>query len=100
MVDKLTPSGIPELGLVEIATTNFGGHPPEFWAKQLTEKIVGYSEDSEPHIKEQARAYKDLIYRVCLIYLNNAINSYKASLIQELIQGDAEDLAIILKELK
>ena len=97
MVNKLTPSGIPELGLVEIATTNFGGHPPEFWAKQLTEKIVGYSEDSEPHIKEQARAYKDLIYRVCLIYLNNAIKSYKASLIQELIKGDAKDLAKIIK---
>ena len=97
MVDKLTPSGIPELGLVEIATTNFGGHPPEFWAKQLTEKIVGYSEDSAPHIKEQARAYKDLIYKVCLIYLNNAIKSYKASLIQELIKGDAGDLAKIIK---
>ena len=97
MVDKLTPDGIPELGLVEIATTNFGGHPPEFWAKQLTEKIVGYSEDSAPHIKEQARAYKDLIYKVCLIYLNNAIKSYKASLIQELIKGDAGDLAKIIK---
>ena len=97
MVDKLTPDGIPELGLVEIATTNFGGHPPEFWAKQLTEKIIGYSEDSAPHIKEQARAYKDLIYKVCLIYLNNAIKSYKASLIQELIKGDAGDLAKIIK---
>ena len=97
MVDKLTPDGIPELGLVEIATTNFGGHPPEFWAKQLTEKIIGYSEDSAPHIKEQARAYKDLIYKVCLIYLNNAIKSYKASLIQELIKGDAEDLSKIIK---
>jgi hypothetical protein len=97
VVDKLTPDGIPELGLVEIATTNFGGHPPEFWAKQLTEKIIGYSEDSAPHIKEQARAYKDLIYKVCLIYLNNAIKSYKASLIQELIKGDAEDLAKIIK---
>ena len=97
MVDKLTPDGIPELGLVEIATTNFGGHPPEFWAKQLTEKIVGYSEESAPHIKDQAKAYQDLIYKVCLIYLNNAIKSYKASLIQELIQGDAEDLAKIIK---
>tara|TARA_R100001369_G_scaffold17601_1_gene32975 strand:+ start:700 stop:1002 length:303 start_codon:yes stop_codon:yes gene_type:complete len=100
MVMKLTPGGVPELGMVEIATTNFGGHPPEFWAEQLTDKICAYSDDSEPHIKEQAKAYKDLIYRVCLIYLNNAIKSYKASLIQELIQGDAEDLAIILKELK
>jgi hypothetical protein len=97
MVMKLTPDGIPELGMVEIATTNFGGHPPEFWAKQLTEKIIGYSEDSAPHIKEQAKAYENLIYKVCLIYLNNAIKSYKASLIQELIKGDAEDLAKIIK---
>ena len=94
---KLTPGGVPELGMIEIATTNFGGHPPEFWAKQLTEKIVGYSEDSEPHIKEQAKAYKDLIYRVCLIYLNNAIKSYKASLIQELLKAGEEDLAKIIK---
>jgi|TARA_E500000318_G_scaffold49698_1_gene46630 hypothetical protein len=97
MVDKLTPGGLPELGLVEIATTNFGGHPPEFWAKQLTEKIVGYSDENEQHIKDQARAYKDLIYKVCLIYIQNAIKSYKASLIQELTQGDAEDLAKIIK---
>ena len=100
MVDKITPDGLPELGLVEVATSKYGGHPPEFWAEQLTEKIVGYSEGSAPHIKEQAKAYEDIIYKVCLIYLNNAIKSYKASLIQELIQGDAEDLAIILKELK
>ena len=97
MVDKLTPGGLPELGVVEIATTYFGGHPPEFWAKQLTEKIVGYSDENEQHIKDQARAYKDLIYKVCLIYIQNAIKSYKASLIQELTQGDAEDLAKIIK---
>lgn len=97
MVDKLTPGGLPELGVVEIATTNFGGHPPEFWAKQLTEKIVGYSDENEQHIKDQARAYKDLIYKVCLIYIQNAIKSYKASLIQELAQGDAQDLAKIIK---
>ena len=97
MVDKITPEGIPELGLVEIATTNYGGHPPEFWAKQLTEKIVGVSDDNEQHIKDQARAYKDLIYEVSLIYIKNAIKSYKASLIQELTQGDAQDLAKIIK---
>ena len=97
MVDQLTPGGMPELGIVEVATTNFGGHPPEFWAKQLTQKIVGYSDESDQHVKDQARAYKDLIYKVCLIYIKNAIKSYKASLIQELIQGDAEDLAKIIK---
>jgi len=97
MVDKLTPSGLPELGIIEVATTSYGGHPPEFWAKQLTDKIVGYSDQNEQHIKDQARAYKDLIYKVCLIYMKNAIKSYKASLIQELTQGDAQDLAKIIK---
>jgi|TARA_R110000796_G_scaffold239293_1_gene359938 DNA-directed RNA polymerase delta subunit len=97
MVNKITPDGLPELGMVEVATTKFGGHPPEFWAEQLTDKICGYSDNSEPHIKEQARAYKDLIYGVCLIYLNNAIKSYKASLIQELLKAGEEDLAKIIK---
>jgi hypothetical protein len=97
MVDQLTPGGLPELGIIEVATSNYGGHPPEFWAKQLTDKIVGYSDENEQHIKDQARAYKDLIYKVCLIYMKNAIKSYKASLIQELNQGDAKDLANIIK---
>ena len=97
MVDQLTPGGLPELGIIEVATSNYGGHPPEFWAKQLTDKIVGYSDNNEQHIKDQARAYKDLIYKVCLIYIKNAIKSYKASLIQELAQGDAQDLAKIIK---
>jgi hypothetical protein len=68
-----------------------------FGAKQLTNKIVGYSDNNEQHIKDQARAYQDLIYKVCLIYIKNAIKSYKASLIQELNQGDAKDLANIIK---
>ena len=88
---------MPELGMVEIATTSFGGHPPEFWAKQLTEKIVGVSDNNEKHIQDQARAYKDLIYQVCLIYIKNALKSYKATLIQDLSSGGSEDLAKIIK---
>ena len=99
MVDEITPGAIPGLGLIEAKTSNFGGHPPEFWAEQLTNKICGYSDDSEPHVKEQARAYKDLIYRVCLIYLNNAIKSYKATLIQELLKSGEEEVAKIIKRI-
>tara|TARA_Y100001938_G_C8066880_1_gene420730 strand:- start:457 stop:756 length:300 start_codon:yes stop_codon:yes gene_type:complete len=97
MVIKITPDGVPELGMVEVSTTKFGGHPPEFWAEQLTEKIVGFSDDNEEHIKAQARAYRDLIYQVCLIYIKNALKSYKATLIQDLTKGGSEDLAKIIK---
>ena len=97
MVDKITPAGLPRLGVIEAKTTSFGGHPPEFWAERLTEKIVSYSDDQEPHIREQARAYKDAIYQVCLIYIRNALKSYKASSIQDLIGGGEEELAKIIR---
>ena len=99
MVVKITPDGVPELGMVEVSTTKFGGHSAEFWAEQLVDKICGYSKDAEPHVQEQARAYRDLIYKVCLIYIKNAIKSYKASLIQELIEAGDEDLAKIIKRI-
>ena len=50
MVDEITPSGMPELGIVETKTTNFGGHPPEFWAERLADKIVESSGNFEPHV--------------------------------------------------
>ena len=99
MVDEITPAGLPGLGVIEAKTTSFGGHPPEFWAERLTEKIVGYSEDNEPHINEQAKAYREQIKQVCLIYIKNAIKSYKASLIQELTKAGDEDLAKIIKRI-
>mgnify|MGYP003108898102 FL=1 len=99
MVNKITPAGMPSLGLIEAKTSNHGGHPPEFWAERLTEKIVSGSDSEDPYIQEQAKAYKDLIYKVCLIYIKNALKSYKATLIQDFIkQGDTE-LADIIKRI-
>ena len=99
MVDEITPAGMPGLGLIEAKTTNFGGHPPEFWAERLTEKIVSSSDSSDPYIQEQARAYKELIYKVCLIYIKNALKSYKATLIQELVKSGDTELADIIKRI-
>ena len=72
MVDNITPPGLPSLGIIDAKTSNYGGHPPEFWAERLTEKIVSSSNSEDPYIKEQARAYRDMIYQVCLIYIKNA----------------------------
>ena len=97
MVDEITPAGMPGLGLIEAKTSNHGGHSPEFWAERLAEKIVSSSDSEDPYIQEQAKAYKDLIYKVCLIYIKNALKSYKASLIQDLIGGGEEELAKIIR---
>ena len=97
MVDSITPAGMPGLGIIEAKTSNYGGHPPEFWAERLTEKIVSSSDSEDPYIKEQARAYRDMIYQVCLIYIKNALKSYKATLIQDLSGQGNEDIAKIIK---
>ena len=97
MVDEITPGVSFELGIVETKTTNYGGHTPEFWAERLTEKIVGYSEDNEPHVKEHAKAFKDVIYKVCLIYIKNAIKSYQSTLKQDLIKSGENELAKTIK---
>lgn len=99
MVMKITPDGMPQLGIVETKTSNFGGHPPEFWAERLTEKIVGYSEDNEPHVTAQAKAYREQIKQVCLIYIKNAIKSYKATLIQDFVKSGDTELADIIKRI-
>ena len=88
---------MPGLGLIEAKTSNYGGHPPEFWAERLTEKIVSTSDSEDPYIKEQARAYRDMIYKVCLIYIENALKSYKATLIQDLSGQGSENIAKIIK---
>ena len=97
MVDEITPAGMPALGIIEAKTSNYGGHPPEFWAERPTEKIVSSSDSENPYIKEQARAYRDMIYKVCLIYIKNALKSYKATLIQDLSGQGSEDIAKIIK---
>ena len=97
MVDEITPAGMPGLGLIEAKTSNYGGHPPEFWAERLTEKIVSTSDSEDPYVKEQARAYRNMIYKVCLIYIENALKSYKATLIQDLSGQGSEDIAKIIK---
>jgi|TARA_R100001163_G_C5033480_1_gene173160 hypothetical protein len=89
----------PKLGDIKVVTSSNGGHTPEFWAEQLTNKIVSYSKDQEPHIAQQAIAYKDAIYQVCLIYINNALKSYKGTVIQELVKGNETDLANIIRRL-
>ena len=97
MVDKITPEGMPALGVIEAKTTNHGGHPPEFWAERLTEKLVGTSEDLEPHIEAQAKAYEEEIKKVCLIYIKNAIKSYQSTLKQDLIKSGENELAKTIK---
>ena len=63
MVDKITPGALPSLGVIEAQTTNFGGHPPEFWADRLTEKIVEYLRITNLTLKNKLEPIKKQLDR-------------------------------------
>ena len=97
MIEVDTVSG---LGAIEVATQQYRGHPPEFWAEKCTARICGISENAEPHIRQQAEAYRVAIYSAILYYIKEAINSERCTMTNILMGQGHENLATILKELK
>ena len=97
MIDQDTSGA---LGLIEVATSEYKGHTPEFWAEKCTARICGISDNAEPHIKQQAQEYRLAIYSTILYYIKEAINSERCTMRNMLISQGDNDLANILKELK
>ncbi len=64
-----------QLGQVMVSTTHNKGHDVEFWAAQTTKKIVGISEEADPHIRLQAEAFRNQVYTLILLGMKSAIAS-------------------------
>ena len=63
MIEIDTKGGLGDIG---VATTEYKGHSPEFWAERCTLRICGISENAAPHIRQQAEAYRLAIYEQVL----------------------------------
>ena len=96
MLDDIVKSN---LGAIEVQTEANRGHPPEWWAERLTERIVGISDTAAPHIRQQAEAFKVAIYETILYHIKQAINSERCTMANLLRSQGHENLAKILKEL-
>ena len=88
-----------KLGTVMVSTTENKGHDPEFWAEQITKKIVGISSNAAPHIRQQAEAFRQDVYQIILQGVKNAIKSDRVTLANLLRQSGHTDMADIMKEL-
>jgi len=96
MLDDIVKSN---LGAIEVQTEANRGHPPEWWAERLTERIIGVSSTAAPHIRQQAEAFKVAIYETILYHIKQAINSERCTMANLLRSQGHENLAKILKEL-
>ena len=48
----------PELGTIEVHTTEEGGHPVEFWSNLCIERIVQVSQEAPEEIQNQVKDCK------------------------------------------
>ena len=88
-----------QLGQVMVSTTENKGHDAEFWAEQVTKKIVGISAQADPVVRQQAEAFKNQVYTLILIGIKNAIASDRVTIRGLLASQGHEDMANIVKQL-
>jgi len=91
--------GVFQVGQVMVSTTENRGHEAEFWAQETTKKILGISEEAEPHIRLQAEAFRNQVYTLILMGMKNAIASDRVTIRGLLASQGHEDMAKIIKEI-
>ena len=88
-----------KLGQVMVSTTENRGHDVEFWATEKTKKIVGISAEADPHIRQQAEAFRNQVYTLIYLGMKSAIASDRVTLQGTLVSQGHEDLAKVIREL-
>lgn len=89
----------PELGIIEVHTTDEGGHPPEFWAKLCIDRIIQTSEDAPEQIQEQVKTYKGNITKVIEQYMQNAIKSDRITINNQLDKAGLKEASNLIRKL-
>ena len=88
------------IGKFEVHTTSNRGHPPEFYADRITDKLIYVAAEAPPPIRDQALAYRDSMHAVVLSGIRNAIQSDRttaAAAMREAGLNEAADFLISLK---
>ena len=89
----------PELGIIEVHTTNEGGHPVDFWAKRCVERIVAVSDQAPEEVKKQVNDFKDNIEKVIEQYMQNAIKSDRITINNQLEKAGFKESANLIRKL-
>lgn len=84
---------------VDVMTTSDGGHPPEFWAKRASERIMSVSESAPPAIRDQALAFRQQIEAVVLHYIKEAVKDNNSVVSNKLTDAGYPQLADSLRRL-
>jgi hypothetical protein len=89
----------PELGIIEVHTTEKGGHPIEFWSNLCIERIVQVSEEAPEEVQNQVKEYKDNIQKVIEQYMQNAIKSDRITINNQLDKAGLKEASDLIRKL-
>ena len=67
------------IGEVGVKTTKNTGLTPEYWTERIMERLVQISDNADPLVQAQARAFKENIQKVVLLYMKQAIASDRST---------------------
>ena len=82
---------------VEVATSNNGGHPPEFWAEQAAKKIISVADTAPDVIKSQAITFQNHVEQVVLYYMKRAINCDRSTVSHLVTEAGQPQLAELIR---
>jgi hypothetical protein len=85
------------VGKVDVATSNNGGHPPEFWAQRAVDQIMQIADTAPMPIREQAMAFKQRMLHVILRNMQNARTSDRSTICLKLNAAGYSQLEALVK---
>ena len=90
---------VSQLGSVVVKTSEKGGLNNEQIADLAVEKIASVSEDAPPHIKEQAKLFKEQLKGIIHHYLLLARKEERGTIIQALRSSGHKEMAEYIRRL-
>ena len=90
---------VSQLGSVVVKTSEKGGLNNEQIADLAVEKIASVSEDAPPHLKQQAKLFKEQLKGIIHHYLLLARKEERASIIQVLRSSGHKEMAEYIRRL-
>ena len=90
---------VSQLGSVVVKTSEQGGLNNEQIADLAVEKIASVSEDAPPHLKQQAKLFKEQLKGIIHHYILLARKEERASIIQVLRSSGHKEMAEYIRRL-
>jgi hypothetical protein len=90
---------VSQLGSVVVKTSEQGGLNNEQIADLAVEKIASVSEDAPPHLKEQAKLFKEQLKGIIHHYLLLARKEERATIMQALRSSGHKEMAEYIRRL-